>query len=209
MSGVPSDLLSVATGEGRAAFSYTSWLPSMPMPGMSLPSMPMPTMSLPSLSIADWIPYSPYASSAAAAQQPGCVAPSSGAEDHGTEMKALSQLCRPEEGGSQAAAEALLDTSGGTRFAAGPQAHSLAADQAASKGLDDEKLPTSTHAREEGPSGIEAGQQAAAERLLDESKGVCKEQEAQQGPKQSDITEAKVQRRLMHLRATSSGSSVQ
>ena len=191
-----SDLLSVAAGEGRAAFSYTSWLPSMPMPGMSLPSMPMPTMSLPSLSIADWIPYSPYASSAAAAQQPGCDAPSSGAEDHGTEMKALPQLCSPGEGGSQAA-EASLGASEDTQVATRSQAHSLPPVQAASQDLSDEKLPTSTHARGEGPLKSKAGQQAGAEQLLDESAGGCNEQEAQQGMQRSDNTEAKVRRHLM------------
>lgn len=191
-----SNVLSMATGEGRAAFSYTSWLPSMPMPGMSLPSMPMPTMSLPSLSIADWIPYSPYASSAAAAQQPGCDAPSSGAEMHGTEMKALPQLTSPGEVGSQTA-EASLGASGDTQLASRIQAPSLGADQAVSKGPSDERLPTSTHAREEGPLESEAGQHAGAERLLDESKGGCNEQEAQQGVKQLDDTAAKVPWRFM------------
>ena len=185
------DLLSMATGEGRASFSYTSWLPSMPMPGMSLPSVPMPNMSLPSLSIADWIPYSPYASSAAAAKHPGCDAPSSGAQDHGTEMKALPQLCSPGEGGSQTA-EAALGASGNTQAAVITQAHSLAVDKAASKGDSDEKLPTSTHAREEGPPEAQPGQQAGAERLLDESKGGCDEQDAQRRSKQSSDPGAKV-----------------
>ena len=47
------------------------------------------------------------------------------------------------------------------------------------------------------PLESEAGQHAGAERLLDESKGGCNEQEAQQGVKQLDDTAAKVPWRFM------------
>ena len=90
-----------------------------------------------------------------------------------------------------------MSVSGEKQIAMRSQAHSLAADQAASQGLSDEKLPTSTHAREEAHLELEEGQQAGVERRLDESKGGCEEQTRQQGMNQSDSTEAKVRRQCM------------